>query len=708
MATLQSQLRLSLLDQVSGPIRRISGVLSNFQRQTVMPLGGTIGRLAALGAGYVGVTQGVQGTVGAAMQFETAFADVRKVVNGTSTQLESFRRDILGLSKDMPITASGFAEIYAAAGQSGIANDELKTFAKTVAQVSTAWDVPVRETGQALAEIKTQLKLGVSEVGLFADALNHLSNNSAANAPKLLEFTNRVASQGEMFGFTAQQSLAFGGAMIAAGAESEVAATSFRNMGNALTAAGRASKEKREAFKRLGLDATKTAKAMQKDALKTTLDTIDRIQQLPEWERISIARGLFGDEARALMPLINNSSELRRQLGLVGDEANYAGSAVNEYKVRAATTANTLQLVKNNLSAIGIEIGDRMLPAIKSALDGVLGIFSTLGERVTVFDRIGTAINGFTNGLTGGGFSELMKQLEELFFGKINGSEAADEMGRIFKQFRDWGASVRELAAAIAENPIARFFADISQYGFDIMLWGAGIAFLAGTVRKLAAALMFLSGASTILATLKAVKGIADVVKGGGNAGAAGTAAVAGGSGLAAKALGLARLSALGAAAGGLWAAGKEAYTGNTSYSRGQSVLPSPTDALHALGSSVSAINQQLSSVPQNAGVYAAIAMDNANRARAMGFGGSTDNLPGKTKDDIAIDASSIAALTGKQGTQDVRVTNPQPAPNVNITVNQVINGANDPVSTGQAAAAQVGQAARAGVEASLAGNPDQ
>ncbi|WP_193603303.1 phage tail tape measure protein [Agrobacterium sp. MS2] len=280
MATLQSQLRLSLLDQVSGPIRRISGVLSNFQRQTVMPLGGTIGRLAALGAGYVGVTQGVQGTVGAAMQFETAFADVRKVVNGTSTQLESFRRDILGLSKDMPITASGFAEIYAAAGQSGIANDELKTFAKTVAQVSTAWDVPVRETGQALAEIKTQLKLGVSEVGLFADALNHLSNNSAANAPKLLEFTNRVASQGEMFGFTAQQSLAFGGAMIAAGAESEVAATSFRNMGNALTAAGRASKEKREAFKRLGLDSTKTAKAMQKDALKTTLDTIDRIQQL--------------------------------------------------------------------------------------------------------------------------------------------------------------------------------------------------------------------------------------------------------------------------------------------------------------------------------------------------------------------------------------------------------------------------------------------
>lgn len=695
MGTLQSQLKLSLLDQVSGPIRRISGVLSNFQRQTIMPLGGTIGKLAALGAGYIGVTQGVQGTVGAAIGFESAFADVKKVVNGTSQQLESFRQDILGLSKEMPITASGFAEIYAAAGQSGIANEELKTFAKTVAQVSTAWDVPVKETGQALAEIKTQLHLGVAQVGLFADALNHLSNNSAANAPKLLEFTNRVASQGEMFGFTAEQSLAFGGAMIAAGAESEVAATSFRNMGNALTAAGTASKSKRDAFKRIGLDANKTAKSMQKNALQTTLDVIDRIQQLPEWERISIARGLFGDEARALMPLINNSGELRRQLGLVSNEANYAGSAVNEYGVRAKTTANQLQLVKNNLAALGIQIGDRMLPGINKALTGVLGIFSTLGERVTVFDKIGTAIQGFVNGISGGGgFSEMMKQLEELFFGKVDGSAAADQMGRIFKQFKDWGTWVRELSSAIAENPIARFFADLAPYGFQIMLWGAGIAFLAGTVRKLAAALMLLSGASTILATLKALKGLASIAGIGGTAatataGATGAAGAAAGAATAGRGI-LSRIGSVFTGLAGLAAA--------TTLGRGGVKQMTPEQSQYFRDR----MNGGAAPAP-----YAAEAAQATQDSRGSNvFQAFEDRLAGGMR----IDASSIAAITQPNGTQDVRVTNPpQPVPPVINQVNNFnITGVQDPVSAGQSAAAQVGQAAKAGVEASLAGNPAQ
>ena len=697
MGTLQSQLKLSLLDQVSGPIRKISGVLSNFQRQTIMPLGGTIGKLAALGAGYIGVTQGVQGTVGAAIGFESAFADVKKVVNGTSQQLESFRQGILGLSKEMPITASGFAEIYAAAGQSGIANEELKTFAKTVAQVSTAWDVPVKETGQALAEIKTQLHLGVAQVGLFADALNHLSNNSAANAPKLLEFTNRVASQGEMFGFTAEQSLAFGGAMIAAGAESEVAATSFRNMGNALTAAGTASKSKRQAFARIGLDANKTAKSMQKNALQTTLDVIDRIQQLPEWERISIARGLFGDEARALMPLINNSGELRRQLGLVSSEANYAGSAVNEYGVRAKTTANQLQLVKNNLAALGIQIGDRMLPAINRALSGVLGIFKTLGERVTVFDKIGTAIQGFVNGLSGGGgFSEMVKQLEELFFGKVDGSAAADQMGRIFKQFKDWGTWVRELSSAIAENPIARFFADLAPYGFQIMVWGAGIAFLAGTVRKLAAALMLLSGASTILATLKALKGLAGIAGIGGGAatataGATGAAGAVAGAGAATAGKGiLSRVGTFFAALTGLAAA--------TTLGRGGVKQMTPEQSQYFR-------DRITGEAPPSP--YAGQAAQATQDSRGANvFQAFEDRLAGG----IRIDEGSLAKITQPNGTQDVRVTNPpQPIPPVVNQVNNFnITGVQDPVAAGQSAAAQVGQAAKAGVEASLAGNPAQ
>lgn len=401
MTTLQSTLRLSLLDDVTAKARKIGAELNRFKKEQTAyftPMRGIGAQAVAFGAAYLGITSGVKSTVGAAISFESAFADVKKVLDGTDEQLANFRRNIIALSEELPITASGISQIYAAAAQSDIPTAELNTFAEMVAKVSTAWDVPVEETGQALAEIKNQLHLNVKDVGLFADSLNHLSNTTAANAPRLLEFTKNVASTGEMYGFTAQQTLAFGGAMIASGGKADVAATSFTNMGKALTIGSNATKSHRTAFKRLGMDSVRTAKAMQKDAIGTTLKVIDKIQELPEWERISIATALFGSEARALMPLINNSTELRRQLGLVSQEVNYAGSAFKEYIVRADTTGNVLQILKNRFENLFSGVGDNMLPTVKNAALGVMDVLDSLGSRVTIFDTMGTAVKGFMNG----------------------------------------------------------------------------------------------------------------------------------------------------------------------------------------------------------------------------------------------------------------------------------------------------------------------
>lgn len=529
MATLKSTLRLDLIDGVSGPARRINGVLGDFQRRQMSmfaPMRGLIGQLAVFGAGYLGVTEGIRNTAGAAIRFEEAFANVRKVLNANDEQLANVRQSILNLSKDLPIAADGIAAIYAAAGQANIPIGELNQFAEMVAKVSTAWEVPVAETGQALAEIKNQLNLGVKEVGLFADSLNHLSNNTAANAPRLLEYTKRVAATGEMFGFSAQETLAFGGAMISAGAESEVAATSFRNMGRALTKGEQATKAQNTAFKRLGLDSVKTAKNMQKNALGTTLDVIEKIQKLPEWERISIASALFGDEARAMMPLLNNSTELRRQLALVGDEANYAGSAFKEYMVRASTVGNVLAILRNKIADVFRGIGDDMLPGIKEAALGIGDVIDTLGERASVFDDMKVAMRGFTQGLGyDGGIREAVEDMGDLLFGEADGSGAADRLGRVFADFERYGKAVRELSSAIRENPIAQFFGEMAGQGFKLMAGTFGILLFVGAIRKLASALLFLSGVSTALGILKAAGKLGGIL---GGAAVATTAATAG------------------------------------------------------------------------------------------------------------------------------------------------------------------------------------
>lgn len=475
MAVLASKLVVSLVDQITGPARGVAAALDGLKRRAsrttsaIMGAGGgfSVGalarNLAGIGLGYVGVREGIGGTVGAAMKFEEAFADVRKVVDGTPAQLSVVRSEILGLSKELPVTADGLASIYAAAGQSGVALQELTKFSEMAAKVSVAWDTSQAETGDALAKIKTQLGFNVDQIGLHADAINHLANNTASAARDLVEFDKRVAATGKMFGFSDTQTLAFGASMISAGAEAEVAATSFRNMGRALTKGEQATKSQRLAFAKLGLDSVKVSKNMQKDALKTTLNVIERIQQLPKDQHISIASALFGDEARALMPIIADTKELRRELQMVGVEANYSGSAFKEYMVRAETTSNALQLIGNKLKAKGIEIGDGWLPTVKDIGLGLGDVLDTLDKRVGVFDEIEMAVKGLMSGFGyggEGGTRQLINDLGDLLFGKAfegDGTQVDQRMidlARLSTNFRKIGLDLKAFSEDIGAGDI--------------------------------------------------------------------------------------------------------------------------------------------------------------------------------------------------------------------------------------------------------------
>lgn len=549
----EARLRLSIVDNMTrqaGPVlatmRRISSNIEHFNR-TANAMRGAL----SMGLGYVGLREGWQATFGQSIKFEEKMADVFKVIDLNRDAAANMTRQIVDMSKVMPLAAGEIADVYAAAGQSNIPLGEIRDFAEMVAQVSTAWDSSTAETGQALAEIKAQLGLGVKDLGLYADAINELSNQSAARTPDLVDFGKRVSATGEMFGFGAQETLAFGGAMISAGAESEVAATSFRNMGKALASGARATKSQREAFRKLGLNATKTAKRMQEDAVGTTLDVIEKIQALPEWQQISIASALFGDEARALMPVIRNNRELRRQLELVGDSSKYAGSAFREYVKRAETTGSVLKILRNKFSDVGRGWSDSYLDELRAVALGIGDVLDTLGQRATVLDQAGAAWQGFMKGMGAtGDLRTFVENMGDLFLGVDDGEAAADRLGRIFAKFEEWGRNIRAFSDAVAASPVTRFAADMqamSGIGLDIVAWSAGIALAAGAISKLASALYTLSGARAGVAILTSLTGI----------GAGTSAAVAGmaGTGLAAETAAagiIGTLATLGTVAGGV------------------------------------------------------------------------------------------------------------------------------------------------------------
>ncbi|TRB00470.1 MULTISPECIES: phage tail tape measure protein [Rhizobium/Agrobacterium group] len=713
MGVQQSSLRISLIDDATATARHIGRGLDGLRAQaasSLAPMRGLIGQAVALGAGYFGVTRGLEATAGAAISFESAFADVKKVVEANDEQFENMRRSIRRMSGEIPLAANDIAALFAAAGESGIATEDLQSFAEMAARVGIAFDLGAGEAGESLARLKTQLGLTVAETGDMADAINHLSNNMASKAKDVTEFMLRVGSFGEMGGFAKEELAAMGSAMISAGSDASTAGTAMLNVIRALTKGEFAKKSQRDAAKALGLHLPSIAKDMQKDAKGTMRKVLTAIAKAPKDKQVSLLSEFFGDEARAFMPLVGNIKLLDQALDSVADRTKYAGSAFNEYIQRASTTQNVLDLLGNKISNVFSEIGDSMLPTIREGAQGIGEVLDTLGNRVTIFDQITNFTKGFAQGFGyTGGMKEFMNDLGDLLLGPVD-PNAADRIGAIFMRAKEWGASIRELNDAIKDNPIAKFFAEMSGYGFQLFAWGMGISMLAGTIRKLAAALFVLSGASTLLGALKVAGGIAAIVGGstpaaaGTGAATAATAAAAGGAagGWSSILLGLARMGIYGGAGAGAYELGKAAYTGDTPYSQGKAVLPGIEDALHAAGSFFSSLTTD----PAPTSVSTQFALDAAKAARANGFGGSTENLPGKTADDLGIkttriDASSISEMVKPNGTQDVRVTNQQP---VSVTVhNQVsITGVSDPQAAANASATQIGNEVQKAVEAAF------
>jgi TP901 family phage tail tape measure protein len=268
---------------------------------------------AAVAAGAFAVGIGLAAR--AAIDFESSMADVRKVVSGLETPkaFAEIKTEILELSRQMPVAAKGFAEIYAAAGQSGIARGELKEFATLVAQVGIAFDMTAGEAGRALAQLKVALGLSTPEVRSLADAMNYVSNNTGATAANLVEFMSRAGAVGKLAGLSGQQTMAFGAAMIQTGIQSEVAATSFNNMIKALSKGPSMTDRQVSALSRLGYSMVDAGKAEQELTRIAESDSRRRVQAA-ETQKNEIVRLAEEQSRRRLEVARDETDQLSREI----------------------------------------------------------------------------------------------------------------------------------------------------------------------------------------------------------------------------------------------------------------------------------------------------------------------------------------------------------------------------------------------------------
>lgn len=330
---------------------------------------------AVLAAPLVAATQ-------AAMTFESAMADVRKVVDfDTPDGFQNMSNDILELSQRLPMAADDIAKIVAAGGQSGIAAGDLMQFAESATKMGIAFDITADQAGDMMAKWRTAFKLNQDQVVDLADKINYLGNTTAASAPLISDVVTRIGPLGEIGGVASGEIAALGASMVGTGVQSDVAATGIKNLILGMTAGEGATKSQADAFQKLGFDAATMAQRMQTDAKGAILDLFQALQSLPKDQQATVLADLFGKESiGAIAPLLSNLDNLADNFQKVGDASQYAGSMEAEYAARSQTTENQLQLAKNSLMAVAISIGSAILPAVNQLLSAIAPLASAFAS----------------------------------------------------------------------------------------------------------------------------------------------------------------------------------------------------------------------------------------------------------------------------------------------------------------------------------------
>lgn len=328
-------------------------------------------------AGAVSAAGSILLPVKLAIDFESSMADVKKVVNfDTPQQFAEMNRDVLKLTRSIPMAGTEIAAIVAAGGQSGVARENLTGFATDAAKMGIAFDMAAGDAGKSMATLSNVLGVPIPAIGRLGDAINYLSDNANSDAAGIVNVLTRVGSNTRQLGLLENQAAALGSTFLSMGKPPELAAQAITGMTTAFSLAkvGKFDKE----LGQLGLTTKAFAAAMDKDAQGAISDFLGRVNKLPKKDQYPFLLDIFGKNyADDVLLLSSNVAEYNRQLDLLGEtgkdgKLKYIDSMTREFNNRSSTSGNQLKILKNGLTEIGIVVGSQLLPPLNDLLQGTV------------------------------------------------------------------------------------------------------------------------------------------------------------------------------------------------------------------------------------------------------------------------------------------------------------------------------------------------
>ena len=422
-----------------------------------------------------GISSGMLLAARSAINFESDFAGVVKTVDATPQQLDKIRQSFLNLSTEIPVSANELARIGEVAGQLGIKTENIVDFTKTIADLGATTNLSSEEGAASLAQFMAVMGTSQSSIRNLGSTLVELGNNFATNEKSIVEMSQRLSGMGKQTNMSEADVLGLAAAMSTVGIEAEAGGSAMTQVMTKMQNAVMSGGENLGKFaKAAGVSAGEFANAFNNrpvEALGLVLKGLKNVKESGgNVNDVLASLGVTGireaDAMKRLSGALDGDSGLGKALEIANKGWKENTALTKEASIRYQTSASKIQMAKNEIQKMAIEMGAQLLPRLAEVLQHSKPVVKTLGDMMLWFSKLPptvqlavlgmgpflSVLGRLTTGI-GGGIKSLGTLIQWL--GKIRTGKAVADVAKLGTEIAGVGtkAATTGSMASMLTNP---------------------------------------------------------------------------------------------------------------------------------------------------------------------------------------------------------------------------------------------------------------
>ena len=333
-----------------------------------------------------------------AVSFDTAIANLRKTSDLTADQLDALGQAAIDASQKQPVDAATIVNIEALGAQLGVADDNLQSFAQTVSGLDIATNMDADTAATEMARFANITGMSETEFSNYGSTIVAIGNNMATTESEVSNLAQRFASAGTAAGMSQADILGVSGALSSLGVKAEMGGSALSQTVNAIGVAVSNGGDDLQAFAdKAGMSADEFAAAWRDDAAGTLNTLVENMgKSVAAGEDVNVMLSDLGitgiRQSDVMRRLIDSTEAVTGKQSVLASALDLSRSAWEENTAlqtevdqRNESMQSRLDVLKNKVNAVAIEVGTPLTEALIDAMDALQPLFQGVADAAQAF-----------------------------------------------------------------------------------------------------------------------------------------------------------------------------------------------------------------------------------------------------------------------------------------------------------------------------------